>query len=162
MLAATHPPARGDRFVAAMATIVRALPFGLDEVVAPTFLGFVVINGFTFGVDLALLTLLRSGLGVPLALAFTLAYLMAFGLSFALNRRFNFRSHAPVGRQLVLYLCAIAINYLAFILGLATGLSALGVEYHVSRILAGLCEAAYMYSALRWVVFRERVAEPSS
>ncbi len=30
----------------------------------------------------------------------------------------------------------------------------LGVEYHISRIVAGACEAVYIYSAIRWVVFR--------
>lgn len=154
VVAAADTLERGDRFVAAMAKVVAALPFGLDTIVAPTFLGFVVINGCTFAIDLALLTLLRSGLGLPLAVAFTLSYLTAFGLSFALNRRLNFRSHAPVGRQLVVYIAAIAINYVAFILGVANGLAAAGLEYHVARILAAGCEAVYMYSVLRWVVFR--------
>jgi hypothetical protein len=46
------------------------------------------------------------------------------------------------------------VNYLAVILGVSTGLTALGVEYHVARMTAGICEAIYMYSAMRWVVFR--------
>jgi putative flippase GtrA len=123
--------------------------------VPPTLVGFAVINGATFGLDLALVTLLHGVLGLVLAAAFTISYLTAFGVGFALNRRFNFRSHAPVGRQLVIYAIAVAINYLAFILGLATGLSALGVEYHLARIAAGLCEGAYMYCVLRWIVFRD-------
>ncbi len=141
-------------FVAAMARITAALPFGLDTVVAPTFLGFVVINGFTFSIDLALLTVLRSGVGVSLPVAFTLAYVSAFGLSFVLNRRLNFRSHAPVGRQLVVYWIAVGVNYLAFILGVADGLASAGVEYHVARILGAVCEGVFMYCVLRWVVFR--------
>jgi putative flippase GtrA len=146
---------RGDRFIAAMAKVVQALPFGLDTVVAPTFLGFVLINGFTFSVDLSLLTLLRSGLDVSLPVAFTLSYLTAFGLSFVLNRSLNFRSHLPVGRPLAVYLIAIGINYAAFILGVADGLAAAGVEYHVARILAACCEGIYMYCVLRWIVFRD-------
>jgi hypothetical protein len=27
-------------------------------------------------------------------------------------------------------------------------------EYHVARIVAGACEAGYMYSVMRWIVFR--------
>jgi putative flippase GtrA len=146
---------RDERFVAAMAGFVAALPFGLDNLVAPTFLGFALINGLTFSVDLLLLTLLRSGLHASLPVAFTLSYLTAFGLSFALNRSLNFRSHAPVGRQLVVYLVAIGVNYLAFIAGVANGLAAVGLEYHVARILAALCEGVYMYGVLRWVVFRK-------
>ncbi|MBV8563735.1 MAG: GtrA family protein, partial [Actinobacteria bacterium] len=49
-----------------MAAIVARLPFGLDRVVAPTFLGYLLLNGLTFALDLSLLTALRSGLGWPL------------------------------------------------------------------------------------------------
>jgi len=145
-----------DRFHAFARNVAGRLPFGLDRLVAPTLVGYLVINGSTFVLDLALLTILHTGLGLVLPAAFTVAYLTAFATSFVLNRRLNFRSHAPVGRQVALYAVVVAINYLAFILALATALSGIGLEYHLSRIVAGLCEAAYMYSALRWVVFRDR------
>jgi hypothetical protein len=48
----------------------------------------------------------------------------------------------------------VVVNYLAFILGVSSGLTALGVEYHLARVVAGACEAVYVYSAMRWVVFR--------
>ncbi|QIS09303.1 GtrA family protein [Nocardia arthritidis] len=151
-----------DRFSRWCAAVVARLPLGLNRLVAPTFLGFALINGFTFGVDLTLLTVLHGGLGVPVWLAVTVAYICAFGLSFLLNRTFNFHSHAPVGRQTAVYVIVVAINYLAFIMGVGSGLAMLGVEYHLSRLLAGGCEAIYMYSAMRWVVFRRRdtPAEP--
>ncbi|WP_433624252.1 GtrA family protein [Nocardia sp. CA-120079] len=134
--------------------VVARLPSGLNRVVAPTFLGFALINGCTFGVDLALLTVLHGWLGLPVWVSVTMAYICAFGLSFVLNRTFNFHSHAPVGRQAVVYVVVVVINYVAFILGVGSGLAALGLEYHLSRLLAGACEAAYMYCAMRWVVFR--------
>ncbi|KAA9157637.1 GtrA family protein [Amycolatopsis acidicola] len=118
-------------------------------------LGFAVINSFTFAVDLALLTLGHGVLGLPLPVSITIAYVCAFALSFVLNRSMNFRSHAPVGGQAVRYAIAIAINYFAFILGLGTGLAALGLEYHVSRIVAGAAEAVFLYCVLRWVVFTD-------
>lgn len=149
------PGVREERFHAVMAAVVRRLPFGLSGVVAPSLLGFALINGFTFAVDLGLLTAFRSGLGWPLPVAITLAYLLAFALSFLLNRSVNFRSHAPMGPQAALYLAAIAINYLVFILGVGDGLARLGLEYHLARITAGVCEAIYMYSVMRWVVFRD-------
>ena len=83
-----------------MAAVVGGLPFGLAEVITPTVLGFAIINGFTFAVDITSLVALRSGLGWPVPLAITLAYVTAFGLSYALNRALNFRSHAAVGPQL--------------------------------------------------------------
>jgi putative flippase GtrA len=143
-----------DRFHRLCEVVVARLPFGLDSVVAPTFLGFVVINGFTFAVDLALLTLLHGRLGVALPVAVTAAYACAFTLSYFLNRVLNFQSHGAIGPQFAVYAVVVVVNYLAFILGVSSALSAFGVEYHVARIVAGACEAVYMYSAMRWVVFR--------
>jgi putative flippase GtrA len=143
-----------DRFHRWCAGVVDRLPFGLRTVVAPTFLGFCLINGVRFGVDLLLLTGLHGGLKVPLPAAVTAAYACAFGLSYALNRYFNFRSHAAVGPQFAVYVAVVVVNYLAFILGVSTLLTTLGVEYQVSRVLAGGCEAVFMYCAMRWVVFR--------
>ncbi|WP_328526333.1 hypothetical protein [Kribbella sp. NBC_00359] len=57
---------RGASFAGAMAAVVRRLPWGLSRVVPPSLLGFAVINGFTFAVDLALLTVLRSWVRLPL------------------------------------------------------------------------------------------------
>ena len=150
----TRAEQRGASFSTAMAAAVRWLPWGLSRVVPASFLGFVLINGFTFGVDLALLTVLRSWVQLPLWLAVTLAYCVAFGLSYVLNRALNFRSHAAVGPQVAVYVGVVAVNYLVWILGVGAGLSLLGVEYHVSRVIAGACEGIYMYCALRWLVFR--------
>jgi putative flippase GtrA len=138
---------------------VAHLPFGLSSIVAPTFLGFALINGFTFSVDLLLLTALHGGLHLPVPVAVTVAYACAFGLSYFLNRTLNFRSHVPAGPQIAVYVVVVVINYLAFILAVSTLLTAAGAEYRVARIVAGLCEAVYMYSAMRWVVFR-RSREP--
>lgn len=135
---------------------MRRLPFGLASVVAPNFLGFALINGFTFAIDLSLLTVARSVLGLPLPVSITIAYLAAFALSFGLNRTMNFRSHAPVGRQAVLYGIAIAVNYVLFILGVGAGLAVMGLEYHLARILAGACEGVFLYCVMRWIVFPDR------
>jgi putative flippase GtrA len=143
-----------DRFHQWCEAVVDRLPFGLGSVVAPTFLGFCLINGLTFGVDLAILTVLRGGLGLPVPIAVTVAYACAFALSYVLNRTFNFRSHAPVGQQLVVYVVAVVVNYLALILGVSSALTAIGVQYQLSRVLAGVCEGVYMYCVMRWVVFR--------
>ncbi len=151
------PPSRGrlaERFHGFCVAVVARLPFGLTSVVAPTFLGFALINSFTFGVDLLLLSGLHAGLGIPLPVAVTVAYACAFALSYYLNRTMNFQSHAPVGPQLAIYVVVVVVNYLAFILGVSSALTALGVDFRLARILAGGCEAIYMYCAMRWVVFR--------
>jgi putative flippase GtrA len=122
--------------------------------VAPTFLGFVVINSGTFALDLVVLTLLHGVLHAPFGLAVTVAYACAFAASYLLNRVVNFQSHGAVGPQVAVYVVVVVINYLAFILGVSSALRALGVEYHLARIAAGACEGIYMYCAMRWVVFR--------
>ncbi|GAY19043.1 GtrA family protein [Mycobacterium sp. shizuoka-1] len=142
------------RFHRVCEAVVDALPFGLNSVVAPTFLGFVVINSGTFALDLVMLTLLHGALGVPFGFAVTVAYACAFAASYLLNRVVNFQSHGAVGPQVVVYIVVVVINYLAFILGVSSALRALGVEYHLARIVAGACEGIYMYCAMRWVVFR--------
>ncbi len=134
--------------------VVARLPFRLNTVIAPTLLGFVLINGFTFGVDLLILTLLHSRFGVPLPIALTAGYVCAFALSYVLNRTMNFRSHAVVGPQLAIYVVVVASNYAAFIVAVPTSLASFGLEYHLARIIAGGGEAIFMYSAMRWVVFQ--------
>jgi putative flippase GtrA len=141
-----------------MVAVVRRLPFGLSRIVAPSFLGFAIINGCTFSVDLGLLSLCHGVLKWPYPAAVTLSYLTAFALSFVLNRTFNFRSREALGPQTVKYVVAVGINYAVFVVGVGDGLTTVGVEYQLARILSGLCEGLYMYSVMRWVVFRDAPA----
>jgi putative flippase GtrA len=134
--------------------VVSALPRRLASVVPPTVVGFCLLNGFTFGIDLLILFVMRAVVHAPVAVALTVAYACAFALSFVLNRALNFRSHAPRGKQIAIYVVVVAVNYVAFILGVSTLLTAMGVPYLASRVAAGLCEAVYMYCAMRWIVFR--------
>ena len=55
-----RPAVRGERFTAVMAAVVGSLPFGLAEVITPTVLGFAIINGFTFAVDISCLTAIQT------------------------------------------------------------------------------------------------------
>jgi putative flippase GtrA len=143
------------RFAAAMTAITKRLPFGLSEVVAPSLVGYLLINLCTFFVDLSLLAIFHGGLRWPIPLAVTLSYGTASLLSYVLNRVLNFRSHADVGRQFPLFAAVSASNYLIFVLGLTDLLSVVGVFYELSRVIAACCEAVYLYCMLRWVVFRD-------
>ncbi|TDV52007.1 GtrA family protein [Actinophytocola oryzae] len=139
-----------------MAWVVRRLPFGLARVVPVDLLGFATVNAFCFAVDILLLSVLRSGLSLPLWISVSVAYACAFAVSFLLNRTLNFRSHAAVGPQAGLFAVVVVVDYLALILGVGTGLAALGVDYRLARVAAGACEAGYMYCAMRFLVFRPR------
>jgi putative flippase GtrA len=142
------------RFAALMTAITRRLPFGLSEVVAPSLVGYLLINLCTFFVDLGLLGLFHGTFRWPIPVAVTLSYGTASVISYVLNRVLNFRSHDDVGRQFPVYVAVSASNYLIFVLGLTDLLSTLGVYYELSRVLAACCEAVYLYTMLRFVVFR--------
>lgn len=144
-----------ERVHSRLTAFVSRLPFGLNEVLAPTLVGFAVINSLTFTLDVAILVTARSGLDWPLWIAVSAGYTTAFALSFTLNRWLNFRSHAPVGRQLVIYLAVVCMNYLALVLGLVTVLTHLGLDYRLARLAAAGAEAGFMYCAMRWLVFRD-------
>ena len=143
------------RYAEAMTAITRRLPFGLSNVIEPNMLGYLLINLCTFCIDLGLLALLHGRERLPIPIAVTISYGTASLISYVLNRVFNFRSHADVGRQLPVFIAVSASNYLIFVLGLTDLLSAVGVYYELSRILAACCEAVYLYCMLRWIVFRD-------
>jgi putative flippase GtrA len=142
-------------FTAATTAVVRHLPFGLSRIIAPSLLGFAVINGCTFSLDLGLLTVFHGVLHWPVPVSISLSYGTATAVSYVLNRTLNFRSHGLVGRQVTIYVGVVVVNYLAFILGVGSGLSALGLEYQLARLAAGGCEAIWMYVAMRFLVFRD-------
>src|SRR5215472_17930426 len=66
--------AHRERFAAAMTAITSKLPFGLSRVVAPSVIGYLLINLCTFLLDLALLAAFHGGLKLPLPVAVTLSY----------------------------------------------------------------------------------------
>jgi len=138
-----------------MTAITKRLPFGLSAVVAPSLVGYLLINLCTFFIDLGLLGLFHGTFRWPIPAAVTLSYGTASALSYALNRVLNFRSHEYVGRQFLVFAAISASNYLIFVLGLTDLLSHVGVYYELSRVIAACCEAVYLYCMMRWVVFRD-------
>ncbi|EON24075.1 GtrA family protein [Nocardioides sp. CF8] len=161
--APTFPPhSLGQRIDRAFARAVRAvwllLPRPVRRRVPVSLVGFALINGFTFAVDLGLLALLYRGAGLPHPVAITIGYAAAFGLAFFLNRRFNFHAHGPVTGQVARWVLVVAVNYVALVLGLGSGLHAAGVPFLLARLVAAGAEAAWMYSTMRWWVFADRAA----
>ena len=138
-----------------MTAITRRLPFGLSEVVAPSMVGYLLINLCTFFIDLGLLGLFHGHFRWPIPAAVTLSYGTASVISYTANRILNFGSHEAVGKQFPVYVVVSASNYLIFVLGLTSLLSHVGVYYELSRVLAACCEAVYLYCMMRWVVFRD-------
>ncbi|GDY28956.1 GtrA family protein [Gandjariella thermophila] len=123
--------------------------------------GFAILGGFTFLIDLALLASLRAWTRLPLPVAVSLSYVAAFGLNFVLNRTVNFRSHAPVGRQALRYALVVGGDY-GLTVGVTTGLAALGLDFRLARVLAAASVAVFTYSASRWWVFRDELRAPAA
>jgi putative flippase GtrA len=147
--------ADGARFAAAMTAVTRKLPFGLARVVAPSVVGYLLINLCTFFIDLSLLAIFHGTLRWPVPVAVTLSYGTAGMISYIANRTLNFRSHGSLGRQLPVYVLIMVSNYLIFVLGVTTGLTAAGLYYELSRVTAATFEGVYLYCCMRWIVFRE-------
>jgi putative flippase GtrA len=143
------------RYAAAMATASRRLPFGLSRVVPPSLLGYLLINLCTFCLDLTILAVAHGVLRWPLPLSVTLSYGTASLTSYLLNRVLNFQSHAAVGRQLPLFIAVSVSNYLIFVLGGVDLLASIGVYFELARVISAVCEAAYLYTMMRFVVFRD-------
>jgi putative flippase GtrA len=147
--------ARAARFAAAMTAATRRLPFGLSRAIAPSLLGYLLINLCTFFLDLTVLAITHGVLKWPLPVAVTLSYGSASAVSYVLNRVLNFRSHGALGTQVPIYAAVITSNYLIFVLGLTDLLAWAGVYFELARVIAAVCEAAYLYTMMRWVVFRD-------
>jgi putative flippase GtrA len=131
------------------------LPAPLRRFIPRELVGFAMLSAFTFAFDLALLWLLRHTTPLPTPAAVSLAYISAVGLNYVLNRTFNFRSHAPMGRESLRYAGVAAADYLLTV-GLTTGLAAAGVEFWTSRLNSAVLVALLVYAAARWFVFTER------
>lgn len=146
--------AAADRFEALRDRVHGLLPGRVRRLVPATAVGFAAISSFTYAVDLVLLAVLFDVVGAPYPVAVTVGYVTAFGLAFVLNRWLNFRSHGSVTRQTGRYVVTVVANYVLFILLLSTTLEAVGVHFLAARLLAGACEAVFMYLMMRFVVFR--------
>jgi putative flippase GtrA len=143
----------------ALTWLVDRLPAGLRRYLPRELVGFLILGGFTFLVDLALLATLRRSTQLPLPVDVSVAYLTAFGLNYVLNRTVNFRSHAPVGGQVLRYATVVVADFL-ITLGITTGLSYLGLDFRIARLIAAACVAVFTYSTCRWWVFRDTVKPP--
>ncbi len=119
-----------------------------------TFIGYAVINGSSFALDLLLLSLFFGHLHLPYPVAVSLGYGTACVYSFVINRWLNFRSHGHVGAQSARYVVTMTSNYVIWILGFSWLMEHLGVQFQLARFMAACIEGIYVYVLLRWWVFR--------
>jgi putative flippase GtrA len=115
---------------------------------------FVVVGGISFGIDAATLYLLHGVLRLWLPSATVLAYTVAFGVNFGLNRVWAFGADGRMGRQLHRYLRLTVVNLVLTAIGVP-GLTWLGLEYLLSKVVVGSVLALMNYVVLRMWVFHD-------
>jgi putative flippase GtrA len=120
----------------------------------PEFVGFAILGTFTFLIDMAILTAMMRWTALPLPVDVGVGYLAAFGLNYALNRTMNFRSHAPIGGQVLRYGVVMLADFL-FTTGTTTWLADVGVPALVARVGAACCVGLFTYVGARFWVFRK-------
>jgi putative flippase GtrA len=149
---------RAERLGELLTGWVERLPHRVRRILPRDLVGFAMLGAFTFGIDLGALAALRHWTQLPMWVAVALAYIGAFGINFALNRTVNFRSHAPVGRQILRY-AAVAVGDFLITVVLTTGLTMVHLDFRAARVLASAVVAVFTYSASRWWVFRDRAPD---
>ena len=130
-----------------------ALPAWLSRMLPITFIGYALINGSAFLLDMGLLTIIGHFWRLPYSVAFSIGYALASIYAFILNRWLNFREHGDLGKQSGKYVFVIVSNYLIWIVGFASVLDWLGVQLQVARVMAACLEGIYIYLMLRLWVF---------
>jgi putative flippase GtrA len=135
------------------------LPARVRPLLPRELVGFAILGAFTLSVDLTLLVLLRRWTRLPLPVAVSISYVCAVALNYVLNRTINFRSRAPVGGEAIRYAVVMLGDYL-FTVGVSTGLTAMGLDFRIARLIASFIVAIFLYAASRWWVFRNRLTPP--
>lgn len=130
------------------------LPATVRRWIPNTLVGYCLINLFTFSTDMGLLTLCYRVFRLPYGLSVSTGYIIALGLAYVLNRALNFESHSPVGGELVRYVIVVVVNYTVLVLGFSWLLHRVGVQFQLARLCAATAEAIFMYTMMRFVVFR--------
>ena len=147
------------RFQALIRTVHRRLPAPVRRRVPTTFIGYAIINGSAFLLDIAFLWFLYEKLHWFYPLAVTVGYAIAGLYSLLLNRWLNFQAHGHLVAQGSRYAVGLVTQYVIFILGLSSLLHWLGMNAELARFLSACCEGVYLYVLMRLWVFRG-VPEP--
>ena len=160
-----QPPASNARrapeiFLRLITTIHSELPGFVRSRLPVTFIGYAIINGSAFLLDIGCLWVFYNHLHWFYPVAVTVGYAIAAVYSFLLNRWLNFQAHGHVIEQGAGYTVGIISQYVIFILGLSSLLHWFGVNAELARVISACCEGIYLYVFIRLWVFRG-VPEPA-
>ena len=160
-----QPPASDARrapeiFLRLITTIHSELPRFVRSRLPVTFIGYAIINGSAFFLDITCLWVFYNHFHWFYPVAVTVGYVIAAVYSFLLNRWLNFQAHGHVIEQGAGYTVGIISQYVIFILGLSSLLHWFGVNAELARVISACCEGIYLYVFIRLWVFRG-VPEPA-
>ena len=152
-------PASGARrapevFLRLITAIHSVLPGFVRSRLPVTFIGYAIINGSAFLLDIGCLWVFYNHLHWFYPVAVTVGYAIAAVYSFLLNRWLNFQSHGHVVQQGAGYMAGVVSQYVIFILGLSSLLHWFGVDAELARVISACCEGIYLYVFIRMWVFR--------
>ena len=134
------PSRRAPRaFLHVISRIHRLIPRALRERVPVTFVGYALINGSAFLIDISLLWFFYDGLHWFYPLAVSLGYMIAGVYSLLLNRWLNFQSRGHLAAQGSRYAIGLVSQYVIFILGLSSFLHWIGVQAELARFISACC-----------------------
>jgi putative flippase GtrA len=112
---------------------------------------FASVGVLTVSVDLGLLAVLHSALGVQLLVATTIAYGLSLIVNYSLNHSWAFSAEGNHAQRVRRYLVLVAINY-GLTIGMVAGLTNAGLYYLLAKVVAVLVGAAInFFGYRRWV-----------
>lgn len=151
---ASHSRRAPRTFFHLISSIHRILPDAVGRHLPVTFVGYAIINGSAFLLDISLLWFFYERLHWFYPLAVTVGYAVAGVYSLLLNRWLNFQSHGHLATQGSRYAVGLVSQYVIFIIGLSSLLHWAGMNAELARFLSACCEGIYLYTLMRLWVFR--------
>ena len=107
-------------FLRLITAIHSVLPGFVRSRLPVTFIGYAIINGSAFSLDMTCLWVFYDHLHWFYPVAVTIGYAIAAVYSFLLNRWLNFQAHGHVVKQGAGYMAGVVSQYVIFILGLSS------------------------------------------
>ncbi|WP_311243185.1 GtrA family protein [Microbacterium sp. WCS2018Hpa-23] len=116
---------------------------------------YLVVGGFCFVVDVALLWLAHEIIGMPLAVATPLSFLASFAVTYTLQRIVAFDSDAKVVASVARYTALVIFNTIATT-GIVWVIDALGGGWLIGKVVAVVATTVWNFFAYRHWVFATR------
>ncbi|QWW19153.1 GtrA family protein [Schaalia sp. 19OD2882] len=143
-------------FLRLVGGIQKIIPPFMRHLVPTTFIGYALINGSGFLVDIAFLALFKEVLHWDLKIAVTVGYAIAGLYSLVLNKWLNFQVHGHFLLHGYRYTVGLVAQYVIFVVGLTVVLhDHFGINAEIARFTSACCEGIFLYVVMRIWVFKE-------